>query len=217
MVETLRGFSEFVTIFETGVNCAGAWKTAFTAQGPLSVELGAGKGQFLREMARQFPGDRFVGLEKEPGVLVQAVRQVRDQGLQNLKFILGDVQDLSQMFGSGEVDGLYINFCDPWPKSRHCKRRLTHVSFLEQYRQVLSPSGVIRFKTDNRPLFDFSLQSFRSAGMVVSGISYDLHADTAGEPPVMTEYEAKFTAAGMPVHHCEARFGGPSEEAEPVG
>jgi tRNA (guanine-N7-)-methyltransferase len=206
MVDALRVLSDTVMVFDDGSVGKRSWENRFQAPGPLHVELGTGKGQFLREMARIRPEDCFIGLEKEPGILLQAVRKTRELGLVNLKFILGDVQFLAQMFEPAEIDVLYIHFCDPWPKSRHEKRRLTHSDFLRLYSRVLAPAGVIRFKTDNRELFDYSLDSFRAAGMELLAVSYDFHAGDPGTSRTMTEYEAKFTEAGLPVHYCEARF-----------
>lgn len=157
MQEALRKFSDIVTVFDDGFTGRGGWKKSFPVSGPLYVELGTGKGQFLREMAHNYPEACFIGVEKEPGILVQAVRKAHDMGLTNIKFILGDVQFLAQLFEPAEIAGLYIHFCDPWPKSRHDKRRLTHEIFLRLYRQVLAPAGIIHFKTDNRELFEYSL------------------------------------------------------------
>jgi tRNA (guanine-N7-)-methyltransferase len=176
--------------------------------------LGTGKGQFLREMAQKHPAANFIGMEKEAGVLVQAVRKAQELELSNLKFILGDVQFLAQLFGPAEIDGLYIHFCDPWPKNRHDKRRLTHEDFLALYRQVLAPEGILRLKTDNRDLFDYSLGTFQAVGMDLLKVSYDFHADNPEDQPIMTEYEEKFSAAGLSVNCCDAKFGKVAEEGK---
>lgn len=214
MVEILRQYPELVVVYEEGFSDQGRWQERFPRPGPLQVELGTGKGQFLRQMAQRYPDRCFIGMEKEPGILLQAVRKTDEMGLTNLKFVLGDVQFLSQLFAAAEIDGLYIHFCDPWPKSRHQKRRLTHQDFLAIYRKLLTAQGVLRFKTDNRPLFEFSLESFASAGMETLSVSFDLYADQqqADCLAVMTEYEAKFVAAGLPIHYCTARFGAAVEE-----
>ena len=212
MVEALREFSDIVTVFDENFAGLGRWKERFPVNGPLQVELGTGKGQYLRQMAERYPTQCFIGMEREPGVLLQAVRKTQELGLVNLKFVLADVQFLPQIFAPAEVAALYIHFCDPWPKSRHDKRRLTHEGFLSVYRTVLAPTGVLRFKTDNRPLFDYSLESFAAFGMNLSAISYDLHAEAPDSPRIMTEYEAKFAAAGLPIHYCEAQFGPLPEE-----
>lgn len=217
MVEALRAFNGSVTVFDEEFSGRGGWKKRFPTPGPLHVELGTGKGQYLQEMARNHPECCFIGLEREPGVLIQAVRKAREMELANLQFILGDVQFLAQMFEPAEIDVLYIHFCDPWPKSRHDKRRLTHETFLNLYRQVLAPTGVIRFKTDNRELFDYSLNSFQAAGMELLAVSYDLHAENPEKRRIMTEYEEKFSAAGLPVHYCEARFNLLAGEGTEIG
>lgn len=212
MVDALRAFSDLVIVYDETFSGCGKWRARFQAEGPLFVELGIGKGQYLRQVAEQNPTQHFVGMEREPGVLLQAVRKTREQGLTNLQFVLADVQYLTQIFAAAEIDGLYIQFCDPWPKSRHDKRRLTHPGFLANYRNVLAPGGLLRFKTDNRPLFDYSLDSFRDFGMLLQAVSYDLHAQPIDSPRIMTEYEAKFSAAGLPICCCEARFGLEIEE-----
>jgi tRNA (guanine-N7-)-methyltransferase len=207
MVEALREFADMVTIFGDDFTGKGCWNERFPKPGPLLVELGTGKGQFLREMAQKYPDVCFIGLEKEPGVLLQAVRKTHEMGLRNLQFILGDVGFLTQMFASGEVDGLYIHFCDPWPKERHAKRRLTHEGLLALYKTVLSPDGIVRFKTDNRDLFEYSLETFQTAGMKILAVCRDVHSGNMAPQGVLTEYEAKFAAAGMPILYCEAGFG----------
>ena len=212
MVEALREFSDIVTVYDEKFAGVGRWKERFPCGGPLQVELGTGKGQYLRQMAERYPMQCFIGMEREPGVLLQAVRKTQELGLANLKFILADVQYLPQIFAPAEVAALYIHFCDPWPKSRHEKRRLTHAGFLSVYRTVLAPTGVLHFKTDNRPLFDYSLESFAEFGMSLSAVSFDLHAEKFDPARIMTEYEAKFAAAGLPIHYCEARFAPLSEE-----
>jgi tRNA (guanine-N7-)-methyltransferase len=206
MVEALSLFPELVVITDEKFYGNGNWKARFPVSGPLFLELGTGKGRFLQEMARLHPDCCFVGLEKEPGVLIQAVRKTRELELTNLKFILGDVQWLDRMFAPAEVDGIYIHFCDPWPKSRHEKRRLTHPDFLRRYRQILGSTGTLRFKTDNPELFEYSLASFVASGMELLHVSRNLHAEGANLSFVMTEYEMKFYAAGLPIHYCEARF-----------
>ena len=216
MVEALGRFPGLAVIADENFDGKGGWKQRFPQVGPLYLELGTGKGQFLRQMAQKHPEWNFIGLEKEPGVLLQAVRTAHELGLTNLKFVLGDVQWLDRLFGSSEVDGLYIHFCDPWPKSRHDKRRLTHESFLRLYRQILAPAGVLRFKTDNLDLFEYSLASFAAAGMELTCVARDIHAAGANDSAIMTEYEAKFSAAGLPVYYCEARFDKSGEESASV-
>lgn len=170
----------------------------------LYVELGTGKGDFITQIAERNPQINFVGLEVEATVVLAAARKVREKNLSNVRLIVFDVINIGEIFSEHEVDRLYINFCDPWPKKRHAKRRLTHVRFLELYKKILKPDGEIYFKTDNRGLFDFSLEQFAEAGFSVRDVTNDLHA---AEPPdnIRTEYENKFSAAGVPINFCVAR------------
>ena len=172
----------------------------------LHVELGTGKGDFITQIAVRNPQINFIGLEVEATCVLAAARKIREHNLPNVRLIVFDINHITEIFSPHEIDRLYINFCDPWPKKRHAKRRLTHAGFLEMYRAILKPDGEIFFKTDNRPLFDFSLEQFSAAGMSVRGVTNDLHAD---EPPenIRTEYENKFSAAGVPINFCVATFG----------
>ena len=206
MVEALREFSDRVFFVEEAQEIKGSWHHIFTGGELTLVELGAGKGQFLCSMAQLHPEYRMIGVEKEPGVLLQAVRKAATLGLVNLKFVLSDVEHLSSIFAPGEIDGLYIHFCDPWPKNRHARRRLTHPDFLAGYRSRLSATGKIFFKTDNSDLFAYSLEMFAAADMEILQSSSDLYAENVPPSGCITEYEAKFSAAGLPVHYCEARF-----------
>ena len=171
----------------------------------LHVELGTGMGDFITQIAERNPQINFIGLEVEKTCVLSAARKIREKNLSNVRLIVFDINNISELFGEHEVDRLYINFCDPWPKKRHAKRRLTHVRFLEMYRKILKPDGEIYFKTDNRGLFDFSLEQFALAGLEIRDVTNDLHAD---EPPdnIRTEYENKFSAAGVPINFCIARF-----------
>lgn len=216
MVEALQNFPDRVQLSQDIRTGPGHWREWFSNPGPLSLELGTGKGQFLRQLATEYPDQCFIGIEKEAGVLLQAVRRTHELGLTNLRFLLADVKDLAALFAPAEIETLYINFCDPWPKSKHQKRRLTDVGFLQIYRVFLAAGGTVRFKTDNRALFDFSLESFSKADMDLLQVSFNLHAESSG-PVFMTEYETKFVAAGMPIHYCVARFGRQRGEEQGLG
>lgn len=172
----------------------------------LYVELGTGKGDFITQIAERNPQINFIGLEVEATCVLAAARKVREKNLSNVRLIVFDVENITEIFGEHEVDRLYINFCDPWPKKRHAKRRLTHARFLELYRKILKRGGEIYFKTDNRPLFDYSLEQFAEVGLEVRNVTNDLHAN---EPPdnLRTEYENKFSGQGVPINFCIARFG----------
>ena len=193
----------------------GQWRELFRPDCPLHVELGCGKGRFTAEMARQNPDVFFVAIERVPDAMVIAMERVCALGLQNVRFISCDAAQLPDIFAPGEVDRIYINFCDPWPTKRHAKRRLTYRNFLKLYRQVLRENGQIHFKTDNAPLFAFSLEEFPMAGFSLSEVTDDLHA--AGPQGVMTDYEAKFHELGTPIHRCVATMEAWSEPSAPEG
>ena len=196
--EKLQTFADFVTVGDIEPFQKDLSRKLF-------VELGTGKGDFITQIAERNPQINFVGLEVEATVVLTAARKVREKNLSNVRLFVFDVSNIAELFAAHEVDRLYINFCDPWPKKRHAKRRLTYVKFLELYRKILAPDGEIFFKTDNRPLFDFSLEQFAAAGMEVRDVTNDLHAN---EPPenIRTEYETKFSAQGVPINFCIARF-----------
>ncbi|WP_158736534.1 tRNA (guanosine(46)-N7)-methyltransferase TrmB [Alteribacillus sp. YIM 98480] len=182
-----------------------SWKEMFNNDNPLYVEVGTGKGKFLDNMSVKSPHINFVGVEKFESVLVTGVQRVLETKPTNLKFINGDVNDILEYFNSGEIDRLYINFTDPWPKKRHEKRRLTYKSFLTLYEQALHPHGEIHMKTDNQGLFEYSLESMSQYGMKLKNISLDLH-NSDYEDNVMTEYEEKFSEKGQRIFRLEASF-----------
>lgn len=171
---------------------------------PIHVELGTGKGDFITQIAERNPQINFIGLEVEATCVLAAARKVRDKNLRNVRLIVFDVANIVELFAEHEVDRLYINFCDPWPKKRHAKRRLTHTRFLELYKKILKRGGEIFFKTDNRGLFDYSLEQFDLAGLEVRDVTNDLHAAEPSDN-IRTEYENKFSAAGVPINFCIAR------------
>jgi tRNA (guanine-N7-)-methyltransferase len=177
------------------------WKEVFGNDHPLQLEIGMGKGQFIMELARRHPEINYIGIEMYSSVLIRALQKMAQEELPNLKFLRIDARTLPECFGKGEIDRIYLNFSDPWPKDRHAKRRLTSTQFLERYDQVLQPEGVIEFKTDNRPLFEFSLESAKEAQWTIDVCTYDLHGDKElMQDNIMTEYEARFSAKGNPIH-----------------
>ena len=160
-----------------------------------------GKGRFLSELAALHPDINYVGIEKYSSVLLRAIEKQQEDPQDNLKFIRMDAEEIAEVFAPDEVERIYLNFSDPWPKDRHARRRLTSRQFLARYDQILVPEGRVEFKTDNRPLFDFSLEEVEAAGWKLSASTYDLHRDPVlNEGNVMTEYEAKFSALGNPIH-----------------
>jgi len=193
-----------------GNHMKGHWHEIFGNDAPLHVELGTGKGQFISEMALKHPEINFVGIEAQQDVLYYVAQKVREKGLTNVRLLVFDVNHLLEIFAPGEINRLYINFCDPWPKVRHARRRLTHANFLAKYEIALAKDGDIFFKTDNRILFDFSLEEFTACKLRVDQVTFDLHnSDFVGN--IMTEYETKFSGMGTKINRCEIRF--PQEKA----
>lgn len=183
----------------------GKWREIFGNDNPIHIEVGTGKGQFLTGMSQLHPNINYIGIEKYDSVIITALERIQEAGMSNLKLLNEDVVRLSEFFSNGEIERVYINFTDPWPKNRHEKRRLTHEGFLNLYEQVLRKNGEIHFKTDNQGLFEYSLHSFSKYGMILNNVSLDLHkSDIEGN--VMTEYEQKFSAKGMRIYRCEAQF-----------
>ncbi len=171
----------------------------------LALEIGCGKGKFINGMAQLYPEMGFVGIETQLDICYYPARQVRENKLTNVKIIGGDAAYLTQWFLPGEVQMIYLNFSDPWPKARHSKRRLTYRDFLLQYKTILAPGGHLRFKTDNKDLFDFSVEEFKAFGLQIIALSYDLH-NSEYENAIQTEYEEKFSAKGNKINFCEVVF-----------
>ena len=177
----------------------GKWAEVFGNDHPIHIEVGMGKGQFIIEMARRNPEVNYIGIEKYSSVLVRAVEKLEDFEQNNLRLIRMDAENIEEVFDKDEVDRIYLNFSDPWPKDRHAKRRLTSTRFLERYNNILTPEGRVMFKTDNIDLFDFSLEQVEEAGWILENHTYDLHHSEYNEGNVMTEYEEKFSAKGNPI------------------
>ncbi|MCC8075006.1 MAG: tRNA (guanosine(46)-N7)-methyltransferase TrmB [Clostridiales bacterium] len=181
---------------------AGHWRERMPGCTALWLEIGCGKGTFTVETAAAHPDVLLVAVERVPDCLLLAMEKARDRKLENVVFVCEDAGRLGEMFAPGEVDRMFLNFCDPWPSKRHAKRRLTHETFLRSYRDILGEGGELYFKTDNKPLFDFSLTQFPRAGYALSRVTNDLHADEPGE--IMTDYEARFTQEGAKINRCVA-------------
>ena len=178
----------------------GSWKEVFGNENPIRVEIGMGKGRFIMDLAEANPDVNFVGIEKYSTVLLRAIQKQEEKELPNLVFIRMDAEEIDETFAPGEVDRIYLNFSDPWPKDRHAKRRLESRQFLERYDHILRKDGIIEFKTDNRALFDFALEEVEPAGWKLDECTFDLHADSRlCEGNVMTEYEEKFSSMGNPI------------------
>ena len=178
----------------------GKWHEVFQNDHPIHIEVGMGKGQFIIEMARRNPEVNYIGIEKYSSVLVRAVEKLEDFEQDNLRLIRMDAENIEEVFDKDEVDRIYLNFSDPWPKDRHAKRRLTSPDFMAVYDQILAADGTVEFKTDNKGLFDYSLEAIPEAGWTITSHTFDLHHDPvmcAGN--VMTEYEEKFSSMGNPI------------------
>ena len=178
----------------------GRWHEFFGNQNPVRIEVGMGKGKFITELARQNPDINYVGIEKYSSVLVRALEKRPELEQDNLMFIRMDAENLPDVFDKDEVALIYLNFSDPWPKDRHAKRRLTSEGFLNLYNTILSADGYIQFKTDNRDLFDFSVETAENSPIWnIKELTYDLHHSEFLEGNIMTEYESKFVAEGKPI------------------
>ena len=192
--------SPYVVPEDTLEACPGTWHEIFGNDHPIHIEIGMGKGRFLNTLAKQNPQINYVGIEKYSSVLLRAIQKMEEDELPNLKFIRMDAEDIDKVFGKGEVDRIYLNFSDPWPKDRHAKRRLTSAQFLERYDQILASDGHLEFKTDNQDLFTFSLEEIPAAGWHLDACTRDLHHDAVlNEGNIMTEYEEKFSSKGNPI------------------
>lgn len=183
----------------------GKWRELFGNANPVHIEIGCGKGAFVAGMAKAHPDINFVAMEKVPDVIVMAMEKVRDAGLTNVLFIEGDAEEIMDIFEKGEAGRIYLNFSDPWKKSRQAKRRLTHKNFLDRYKRVLDEGSYIWFKTDNLKLFEFSLNSFARENYKLENICFDLH-NSGFEGNVMTEYESRFAELGQPIYRLEAVY-----------
>lgn len=190
------------------VSHKGKFKDVFEQQHPLHIEIGMGKGDFIYEMARRNPDINFIGIEKFPSVIAAAINKINQkEKLNNLRLMHYDAIQLNDIFAKNEVDHIYLNFSDPWPKKRHAKRRLTSHAFLDVYKNILIDNGQIEFKTDNRGLFEYSLVSVNQYPMNLEYVSLDLHHSPEMENNVMTEYEKKFSVNG-PIYKMIVSYGG---------
>lgn len=184
----------------------GKWKEIFQNDNPIHIEVGTGKGQFVTGMALANPDINYFGIELYDSVIVSALEKVIEANTPpNLRLLKVNGADLNKYFTKNDVSRVYLNFSDPWPKTRHAKRRLTHEGFLKIYESILVDNGELHFKTDNRGLFEYSLTSISAYGMLLKYVSLDLHAEMP-EDNIMTEYEEKFSAKGQPIYRLEAQF-----------
>ena len=199
----IRGAEETIAespyVIQDPQGLKGKWHEFFGNQNPIRIEVGMGKGQFILEQASRNLDVNFVGIEKYSTVLLKAIRKREQMELSNVYFLCEDARELAEIFGPGEVERIYLNFSDPWPKDRHARRRLTSPPFMAVYDQILQKDGRVEFKTDNQDLFSYSLEAIPEAGWRITEYTRDLHHSEMAEGNVMTEYEAKFSAQGKPI------------------
>jgi tRNA (guanine-N7-)-methyltransferase len=197
----------------------GKWHRFFGNERPIHVELGMGKGKFISELSLRNPEINYIGVDMydellrragEKAKLLRLEKGFEETRLPNLALALLNIEHINEVFAEGEVERVYLNFSDPWPKSKHARRRLTHRQFINRYQKFLNGRGEIHFKTDSRALFEFSLNSFADMGLRMRNISLDLHGEELREDLVMTEYETKFVGKGMPIYRCEVLIGAES-------
>ena len=198
--------SEFV--IKNPEDMKGKWnKEIFSNNNSLHIEIGMGKGQFITCLAKQNPNINYIGIERYSSVLLRAVTKFEEEPLDNLRFLCIDARNLTDIFDSGEINKIYLNFSDPWPKDRHAKRRLTSPVFLDIYHSIIDSNGLLEFKTDNTPLFDYSISTIDdSSTWEMLDYTYDLHNEPSmNEGNIMTEYEEKFSNMGNPIHKLIAK------------
>ena len=203
-LRNVKGAREAMIESEYTVNAPeelkGRWGNHFGNSNPIHLEIGTGKGRFLTMLATNNPNINYVGIEKYSSVLIRALEKQEELKLPNLIFIRMDAENITDIFEKDEVDKIYLNFSDPWPKDRHAKRRLTSRQFLARYNEFLKADGTVEFKTDNRALFDFSVEETKEAGWNLKAVTYDLHNDPMNEGNIMTEYEIRFSSEGVPIN-----------------
>lgn len=171
---------------------------------PVELEIGCGKGSFILALSKMNPETNYIAMERVSDVLLLAAEKIKSEGVNNVKFILGDAKDLPNMLPSGSVSRIYLNFSDPWPKKGYYKRRLTYRGFLDIYKNLLVPNGEIVFKTDNVGLFDFSIEEFEASGFKLRELTRDLHGSQYNENNIMTEYEKNFSDKGYKINRVIA-------------
>ncbi|EMT52055.1 MULTISPECIES: tRNA (guanosine(46)-N7)-methyltransferase TrmB [Brevibacillus] len=201
--EALR---EYPTFVDNPAGMKGRWKERFGNDHPIHIEIGCGKGRFINTLAERHPDINFIAIELKAEVVLRAAQRTEKREIPNLAFVQYNAALLPDLFGAEEVSRIYLNFSDPWPKTRHAKRRLTYASFLNTYKQVLKKNGEIHLKTDNEKLFEFSLNQFSNERFQLRNITFDLHQSALAEENVMTEYEERFSSRGQRIYRTEAIF-----------
>ena len=188
-------------VIQEPIDKKGNQKENFPKNQPIHIEIGMGKGKFIHELAKRNPEINYIGIERYSSVLLRAIQKMEEEPLENLKFMCIDAKEITDVFDTEEVDKIYLNFSDPWPKDRHAKRRLPSKEFLLRYDKILKKDGKLEFKTDNKGLFDFALEELTVANWKAEAVSYDLHNDEKRcQGNIMTEYEEKFSSKGNPIY-----------------
>lgn len=183
----------------------GSWKEVFNNSNEIYLELGCGRGEFITKNAMANPDKNYIAIDLKDEVLVYVLRKVKEAEITNVRIIPLEIAFITEIFDENEISRIYINFCNPWPKDRHNKRRLTHTRFLEKYKQFIKPSTEIWFKTDNRELFDASLEYITNCGFELLFYTYDLH-NSDFQQNIVTEYENKFVNLGMKIMFLRAKL-----------
>ena len=192
-------------IFIDPINLEQQWSDIFDNGNPIFLEVGAGKGKFIMEMAIKYPNNNYIALENQESAIAMILKKQMNLQLSNLRLILGNAINIDNYFKRQEIEGIFLNFPDPWPKKRHTKRRLTYSAFLQKYKFVLKKDKQVIFKTDNQRLFEFSLVSMNNFNMIFDDVSLDLHSRKNIEN-IETEYEKKFSDKGFPICQIKAHF-----------
>ena len=198
--------SASISVVDEPKEYKGRWNEIFGNDNPIYIEIGMGKGKFIIENAIKNPNINFIGIEKFSSVLVRAIerKESNENDLSNLVFLRFDAEYIEDIFDKEEIGRIYLNFSDPWPKDRHAKRRLTSKEYFKRYNNILCKEGKVIFKTDNRDLFDFSLEQLDIAGWKLINSTNDLHNSEYAEGNIMTEYEERFVNEGIPINRLEA-------------
>ena len=198
--------SASVSVIDNPRDYKGKWRDLFGNNNPIYIEIGMGKGKFIIDNAIKNPNINYIGIEKFSSVLVRAIerKEANENDLSNLVFLRFDAEYIEEVFEKEEVDRIYLNFSDPWPKDRHAKRRLTSKEYFKRYDNILSKEGKVIFKTDNRDLFDFSLEQIEIAGWRLINKTNDLHNSEYAVENIMTEYEERFVNEGISINRLEA-------------
>ena len=211
-LRNIPGADEYIANCEYVINdptdYKGLWnKEIFSNSNSIHIEIGMGKGQFITQMAANNPDINYLGIERYSSVLLRAATKFEKEPLDNLRFLCVDAKKLTDIFDKNEIDKIYLNFSDPWPKDRHAKRRLTSPIFLELYSEIIREDGLLEFKTDNTNLFDYSIITINESSLwEMCNYTYDLHNEPSmNEGNIMTEYEEKFSCQGNPIHKLIAK------------